>query len=94
MDLVGGWDNLWNGITGSSNIGLVMAVVGVALIAFFMLKWLWQKRNGAGGGFPWIGVGLGAVLAGPEWLFPLLLRILQLIINIVVGIVEFAINLA
>lgn len=92
MDLVAGWNNLWGAVSGGGKLGVILAAVGVAIIVFAVLSWLWKKRNGGGGGmsgFPWMMILLGAILAGPSVVIPLILMIAQVIINIVIGLMTW-----
>ena len=98
MDLVGGWNQLWGAITGGGNIGVVMAIIGVAIIVVSIVMWIIKKRGGGGaggamGGFPWWPVIGGAVLAGPTLMIPLILNIVQAVIKIAIALFTMIVGL-
>lgn len=84
--LVDGFDKLWSLLGPSAGaIGTILAVVGVGVLVIAILGWAWQRRKGAVsiGGFPWMAVIIGAVMAGPKVLFPVILGIGDALINVV-----------
>lgn len=98
MDLVGGWNQLWSAITGGGNIGVVLAIIGVAMIVVSIVMWIIKKRGGgsgggAMGGFPWLPVVGGAILAGPTLTIPLILSIVQAIMQIVIALFTMIVGL-
>ncbi len=93
IDLSSSWDDLWNAVSAGVGPGLtrLLAVVGVALVAFAILKWAWDKRKGGGGmGRGGGGVGgaliIGALLSAPDVLMPIALKLADGVINAVVQI--------
>ena len=62
---------------------------GVVLVVFAIIRWLWDcRRSGFQGnhaGLLWT-FGVGAVLAAPDVVIPLLLGLADLITNAVIGL--------
>lgn len=76
--LVSGWNDLMDLLgNGGQAIFTIAAVIGVVVLLASVLGWLWQRRKGSVsvGGFPWMAVIVGAVLAGPKVVIPVLLGI-------------------
>lgn len=92
IELVGPWNTLWGGITsslgGGKNFIGVVAVLGVILIVAGLITFLWQKRRGSGGNTKQLVMTtvIGALLAGPSVVIPLILTIAELLVNIVLGV--------
>lgn len=85
-----GWKAVWSAVTaGTGNgLGTLLLSVGVILMVLALGKWLWDKRKGGGGNSSallWTAV-VGAALAGPEVIFPIMLGIVDWLIDTVVGI--------
>lgn len=89
IDLRGSFDQFWNAITTGTGIGPILSllsIVGVALIAFALVKWAWDRRRGGGGGGQSSGAVWGALLVGallslPEILLPIFLTFLDVVVN-------------
>lgn len=86
--LVEGWEKFWGAIPNSGGISTLLAIAGGAIMAFFLVKWFWQKSRGGGGGnamagFPWWPMAVGLLLTAPTFLIPAVLRVVQVIINLV-----------
>jgi hypothetical protein len=85
--LVDGWNQFWGAIPNSGGISAVLAIFGGAIMAFFLVKWFWQKSRGGGGGalqgFPWWPMLVGLLLTAPAFLIPAVLRVVQVIIGLV-----------
>ncbi|MCC3299473.1 hypothetical protein [Arthrobacter caoxuetaonis] len=95
VNLKGGWESFWTAITaGFPTITNMMTIVGVILVVFALLKWAWDRRRGGGmgqGAQPlWGALIPGAILAAPDMLFPILLGILDLVINVVISLINAA----
>lgn len=91
INLESGWKNVW-GIVKSAAPGLseLLLAIGVILVVFALGKWLWDKRKSGGGdssALMWTAI-VGAALAGPEILFPLLLKLVDWLLNGVLGILK------
>lgn len=96
VNLAGGWDDFWGGLKGApgfEGIAALATALGAILVVGAVLKWLWEKRRGGGGGgkgsegILW-ALALGAVLAAPGGLIPLLLTVLDFVANGIIGVFE------
>jgi hypothetical protein len=91
IDLVGAWSTFWSTVSGaiSGPVKTTLVVVGIGLILFTVVKFLWDKRRGNGGrhGPIWWTLIFGAVLISPDVLLPLILGILQWVINLALKVV-------
>lgn len=94
--LVEGWDKFW-GTVSTPGMNTLMMIAGGAIMAWFLLKWIWAKSRGGGGGggnvlqgFPWWPMAVGLLLTAPTLLIPMVLRLVQSIIKIVDQILTFA----
>ncbi len=91
VNLVGGaWTTFWNAINqGSfSRLMTIITVLGVCAVVFAGLGFLWRKRRNNGGdakGLWWSLGGLGAAASAPNFLIPIVLTVLDLVINIIAG---------
>lgn len=88
----------WNKLISApwlSGLLSVLGVVGIAIVALSILGWVWKKRRGGGGGsgFPIFPVIIGAILASPKFVIPVLLIILQWVATFAVQAVEWFGNL-
>lgn len=86
VDLSSAWDGLWNAITSGVGPGLprLMAAIGVALVAWAIVKWAWDRRRGGGGGGGGGIMGalvIGAILAAPSTLLPIALTLVDGVAN-------------
>ena len=92
VDLVSAWNVFWNTVSGviTGPVQTTITVIGVGLILFSLVKYLWDKRRGNGGKTStiWWTLGFGGVLIAPTVLVPLLLSVLQWIINLVLKVVQ------
>jgi hypothetical protein len=92
IDLVGSWNIFWQAISGaiSGPVKTTMIIVGVGLILFTIVKYLWDKRRGSGGRQSpiWWTLIFGGVLIAPDVLLPLVLSILQWAINLGLRVVQ------
>jgi len=68
-----------------------MAIIGVGIAVLSLLKWSWNVRHGRGhatAARPVLGgLIIGAVLAAPAVVIPLLLGVLSVVANIAVSLV-------
>ncbi|TDP92405.1 hypothetical protein EDF62_1612 [Leucobacter luti] len=93
MDFTSGW----NSLIGFAPAGLwnVLAVFGVIIIVAALANWFWKRRKGGGGGgggggaFPWMAIGLGALLAGPKLVIPALLLIAQALVALAIKVLTW-----
>jgi hypothetical protein len=93
VNLAGGWNTLWAAISGAigGQVMAIMTVIGVVLVVFAIGKYFFDKRRGGGvtqglGVVMWTLV-FGAILAAPQAIIPLVLTLLDLIINSILAIV-------
>lgn len=96
INLSGSWSSFWGKFQGS--IGSVMTLitmVGMLLVVGSVLKWLWDRRRGGGGGGGMGGANtviwtllLGATLAAPNLLIPVILTFLDAVANAFVSVVQ------
>jgi len=91
LNLVAAWNSLWARLTAwAPGLGTVLAVIGMAIIAFAVAKYFWDKRRGGGaGGFPWMLTLFGMLLAGPTIIIPVVLSIVQALFVVVVNMVSW-----
>lgn len=90
ISLKGGWEKLWSAVSGAAGTGLTTAltVIGVALVLIAVIGYIWQRRRGGGGqssGLIWTLI-IGAILAGPTIVMPLLLTLIDWILNMFVNL--------
>lgn len=96
--LVEGWEQFWNAIPNSAGISALLGIAGGGIMAFFLVKWFWQKSRGGGNGgnvmagFPWWPMGIGLLLTAPTFLIPAVLRVVQVIIGLVDAILKTITN--
>ena len=85
VDLSGAWNTFWNAITSSAGPQLtnVLSVLGVALLVFTLAAYFWQRARNKGSdtGKLWWAVAVGAILAAPGVVFPILLSIVDIVAN-------------
>lgn len=98
VDLSKGWTDVWLGLKDDGAFAGVMnllTAVGAVIVVMAVAKLLWEKRRGGGGGGMGGGKGsegimwalaLGALLAAPNLILPVLLQILDVIANGVAGV--------
>lgn len=97
-ELVNGWTTFWGAIDKSGSISTLLSIAGGAVMAWFLLSWLWKKSRGGGGGgspmqgFPYWPMAVGLLLTAPTFLIPLVLRLLQGLINVLSGILGYITN--
>lgn len=93
VDFVSGWEAVWGPLRSAigGQVVTILAVVGVLIIVVAVLGHLWQRRKG--GAFSTshtllVPVLVGAILCGPDVVVPILLNLLQSLINVVLGLVN------
>lgn len=96
LNLSGAWTAFWNGISsGLGNLPMALAIIGMLIIVGGLVKFFWDKRRGGGGNnsqLVWTSV-IGALLAAPNLIIPLLLGIIDLVVNMFVKLVA-SVNLS
>ena len=86
-----GWSTVWKSVSGAvgAQLTTLLTAIGVVLVVFAIIRWLWDRRRsgfqGNHSGLLWT-IGVGAVLAAPDVIIPLLLGLADLITNAVVGL--------
>lgn len=96
VDLAEGFNRLWDAIPNSGQVSVVMSIIAVIIVIITVVPWLWQRRKGGMNGFsgfPWIAVVIAGILAGPQLVFPLILNILSVILNLFVMAVDYILSL-
>lgn len=83
-NIAGAWSGVWSKLTSSiPNLGTLLTLVALALVAFAIVKYLMDRRRGGGGNSQhliWTLVAAGA-FAAPGLLFPLFLKLADGAIN-------------
>ena len=95
IDLESGFQTFWSAIPNSAGVATVLTAIGVLIILFTVVPWIWQRRKGGFQGmqgFPWMGVVFAAVLAGPQVVIPLLLRVLSLLTNLLIQLANYILS--
>jgi hypothetical protein len=86
VDLVGSWTTFWGTISSAITgpVKTTIIVIGIGLILYTVVKYVWDKRRGGGGktGPVWWTLIFGGILIAPDALLPLFLSILQWAINL------------
>ena len=80
-----------NSVSGAvgTQLTTLLTSIGMVLVAFAIIRWLWdRRRSGFQGNHsdPMWTFGVGAVLAAPDVIIPLLLGLADLVTNTVVGL--------
>ncbi len=92
VDLSGQWGGLWSTFkTAVPGLPALMGTVAVILVVFAIFSWLWGKRRNikAGDNQAMIGAMIFAsVLAAPDLLIPVLLTIIDGLINFVITLAQ------
>ncbi len=86
MNLAGSWIKLWNPINSAApKVLSLVAAIGVGIIVISVCKFFWDKRRGGGGNTQGLlfAVLIGAVLSGPNIILPLLLKLADAIVNVI-----------
>jgi len=86
VDLVGSWNTFWGTVSSviTGPVKTTIIIIGVGLILFSVIKYIWDKRRGGGAKTSpmWWTLALGGILIAPDVLLPLFLSILQWVINL------------
>lgn len=96
LNLSGAWQAFWNGISGGlGNLPMALAIIGMLIIVGGLIKFFWDKRRGGGGNtsqLVWTSV-IGSLLAAPNLILPILLGIVDLVVNMLVKLFK-SVNLS
>jgi len=92
IDLSGAWSTFWNAVTASAGAQLtnVLSVLGVVVLVAAFAGYLWQRarnKGGDNGKLLW-AVAIGATLAAPGVIFPLVLNVVNLIANAAISVYQ------
>jgi hypothetical protein len=88
INLSGDWTSLWNPI--SSQLGPVMTILswaGVLIVVGGVAKWAWDRKKGMPGrhgGVLW-ALAIGALLAAPGVVIPIILGLADVVVNAIAG---------
>lgn len=89
INLVTSWNTAWSDVSGPlSSFTNLMAVVGSVMVVFGIVGYLWERKRGGGGNHQkliWTIV-IGAILSGPSIMIPLLLTLIDYVVNAVISI--------
>lgn len=82
-DLSATWTDFWGRVSGElGGVTQLLAFVGLVLIVGSIIKYFWdRRRGGANAGQLLWAFGAGAILAAPDFLIPLFLNVVDLLIN-------------
>lgn len=91
VDFAGSWDDFWSAAGPELNsIVTLLGIVGLLLVAGGIVMWIYRKSRGGGGntsGLVWTIV-VGGILAGPNFLIPIILNVVDFFINTVAGVLS------
>jgi hypothetical protein len=91
VDLASYWGSLWSTLstTLGSKTTTLLGVIGLILLIGGVLTYLWERRKGGGGQghtkLLWTML-IAGILAAPNFIIPVILFILDAIINAIIGI--------
>lgn len=92
VDFAAAWTTFWGAINRGefSKLMTIITVIGVVVFVFALLGFAWQKRKGGGGNTKglWWALAIGAVASAPNVIIPILLTIVDLVVNIIAGFVK------
>ena len=88
VDLAGGWATVWGTFSATyGSLTTLLTVVGVLLVIFALAKWWWERKRGGGRGSKEVMVtlGLAIILLAPQGIIPVVLKIIDLILNFLIN---------
>lgn len=84
VDLKGSWDTFWNAISGDvKSVLSLIAIIGAVIIVGAIITYFWNRKRGGDAStsaLMWT-VAVGALLAAPGAIIPLLLLLFDAIAN-------------
>lgn len=93
IDLQGGWESFYNSVRSSVGSGLfdLLTGLGAVIVVIAILKWIWDKRRGGARsqGVLW-AIVVGAILAAPGLIIPVMLGIIDTVANAFVDLFDRA----
>lgn len=89
------WNTFWSAISGQlGGVLTIMTWVGVVLVVFSVVGWIYKKRQGGslsqGLSGVFITMVVGMVLCSPQLLIPLILRIVDFVANTAASLLQRA----
>ena len=90
VNFSGQWSTAWGKITGNiTGFLVILGIVGVLMVVVGIGKYVWDKRRGGANpsNLAWT-VGIGMILCAPSVVIPLLLKILDQVVNAVLSIIS------
>lgn len=90
VNLEGSWSQLWGRISGvAPGLFTLLAMIGVGLLVFALATFIWKKRSGGANpqSLMW-SAAIGALLSAPSIIIPMLLKLIDLVINLVLGVIK------
>lgn len=89
INLSPSWNTFWDAISAPAGKLVTLAsIIGVALIAFAIVKWAWDRRRGGGGNSSALmgALLIGVILSAPDGVIPIVLNLFDMIANAVIGL--------
>lgn len=90
VDISGQWGKLWGAITSAApSLSGILSAVGALLVIAALIMWIIKRRTQRGMGdmtAVWGALIIGAVFLAPAVVIPLALTLIDLVVNIVVGL--------
>jgi hypothetical protein len=85
VNLAGSWDKVWSSVTstsGYSKLQWALTVAGLVLVLSAVLRYFWHRHKGQGQGqHVFWAVVVGAVLVLPGVMIPVILTLVDAVIN-------------
>lgn len=89
VDFVTPWGQIWSDISGgmSPEATSLLTKVGVVIVVFAIVKYVWDNHQGRGPDLTKLGWTLlvGAIFAAPGGVIPILLRAAESVVNVVIA---------
>lgn len=90
IDISSQWSTLWGAVTsGAPQLAGILSAVGALLVIAALVMWVVKRRTQRGLGdmtAVWGSLILGSVLLAPAVVIPLILNLIDIIVNIVVSL--------
>lgn len=88
ITLVKGWTTVWSAVTSALGpLAAMLTAIGALLVVVSIVGYIWERRRGGGNHSKLMYTLLiGAILAAPDLLIPLLLHIADFLANFVAGL--------
>lgn len=93
VDFSGSWTTFWGAASPELNsIVTLLGIIGLLMVAGGIIMWIYRKSRGGGGntsGLVWTIV-IGGILAGPNFLIPIILNVVDFFINTIASVLSVA----